>query len=368
MALNPSGAISLAGPTAGQSIAVELGVSATATISLNDTNVRTLAQVPSGVIVMPTNFYGKSNITFIPTQKAIFAWGRNASAPLSAGYRAISNLVSSTGVVATDTAITAPGRQFYAGAGYGTDKAIYGYGFYAAPNSVITDFINLVSNTGVVASNTTGPALARQSLAAACYGGDKALFGFGSGFQPAAPATVSNVINLVSNTGVVASQTSGVGTARQSCSGVGYGGTKAIFAFGFVTPTVTNISNLVSDTGVVATDTPGVGTARTSPASTSYGTGKGIYAFGGTPTVTNISSLVSDTGVVATDTPGVGTARTVVGGAGYGGDKGIFAYGSISPTWTNISNLVSNTGVVATDTPGVGTARTSVGAGFSTTA
>ena len=61
MTLNSSGPISLAGSTTGQSIAIELGVSATAQISLNDTNVRTLAGVPSGAIIMPTNFYGKSN-------------------------------------------------------------------------------------------------------------------------------------------------------------------------------------------------------------------------------------------------------------------------------------------------------------------
>jgi hypothetical protein len=30
---------------------------------MNDTNVRTLAAVPSGAIIMPTNFYGKSNFT-----------------------------------------------------------------------------------------------------------------------------------------------------------------------------------------------------------------------------------------------------------------------------------------------------------------
>lgn len=60
MALNSSGPISLAGATAGQSIAVELGASATGQISLNDTNVRTLAGVASGAITMPTNFYGKS--------------------------------------------------------------------------------------------------------------------------------------------------------------------------------------------------------------------------------------------------------------------------------------------------------------------
>ena len=59
MALNNSGPISLGGSTTGQSIALELGQSATGQISLNDANVRALAQVPSGAIIMPTNFYNK---------------------------------------------------------------------------------------------------------------------------------------------------------------------------------------------------------------------------------------------------------------------------------------------------------------------
>lgn len=62
MALNASGPISLGGSTAGQSINLELGQSAGTQISLNDTNVRSLAGVASGAIVMPTNFYGKSVI------------------------------------------------------------------------------------------------------------------------------------------------------------------------------------------------------------------------------------------------------------------------------------------------------------------
>lgn len=61
MPLNVSGPISLGGSTVGQSIAVELGQSGTAVISLNDANVRSLAGVPSGAIIMPTNFYGKSD-------------------------------------------------------------------------------------------------------------------------------------------------------------------------------------------------------------------------------------------------------------------------------------------------------------------
>ena len=61
MALNSSGPISLAGATAGQSIALELSLGTTTQISLNDTAVRTLAGVASGAISMPTDFWGKSN-------------------------------------------------------------------------------------------------------------------------------------------------------------------------------------------------------------------------------------------------------------------------------------------------------------------
>jgi len=58
MAMNSSGPISLAGATAGQSIALEIQQSPTAQISLNDTTVRELAGIPSGAISMPTDFWG----------------------------------------------------------------------------------------------------------------------------------------------------------------------------------------------------------------------------------------------------------------------------------------------------------------------
>ena len=61
MTLNASGPISLAGTLTGGSIASELALGATTQISLNCTSVRTLAGVPSGAIIMPTNFYGKAN-------------------------------------------------------------------------------------------------------------------------------------------------------------------------------------------------------------------------------------------------------------------------------------------------------------------
>lgn len=62
MALNSSGPISLGGSTAGQSVNLELGQSATAQISFNDANVRTLTGTTAGTaLIMPTNFYGKSS-------------------------------------------------------------------------------------------------------------------------------------------------------------------------------------------------------------------------------------------------------------------------------------------------------------------
>lgn len=63
MPLNASGPISLGGTTLGQSIALELNLSPTSQISLNQSDVRTLAQVPTGQIIMPTNFWGKSSFT-----------------------------------------------------------------------------------------------------------------------------------------------------------------------------------------------------------------------------------------------------------------------------------------------------------------
>jgi hypothetical protein len=79
---------------------------------------------------------------------------------------------------------------------------------------------NLVSNTGVVANDVTGVGTARTQLAAAVYGGDKAIFGYGS-----ASGGSTSTTNLVSNTGVVAANTTGVGTAREELAAAGYSST-----------------------------------------------------------------------------------------------------------------------------------------------
>ena len=284
-------------------------------------------------------------------QKVIFGYGNNGATNYS-----ITNLVSNTGVVATDTAGVGTARNGPAAAGYGTDKAIFGYG----RTSVNVSITNLVSNTGVVSTDTPGVGTARSYLAAAGYGSDKAIFGYGDS------GTNTAITNLVSNTGVVATDTTGVGTARSGLAAAGYGSNKAIFGYGFTTVNV-SITNLVSNTGVVSTDTTGVGTVRAYLAAAGYGSDKAIFGYGYTTVNVSMTNLVSNTGVVATDTTGVGTARHALAAAGYGSDKAIFGYGQTGVA-LSMTNLVSNTGVVATDTTGVGTIRNGLAAaGYSLT-
>ena len=184
----------------------------------------------------------------------------------------MTNKVSNTGVVATDTSGVGTARYNIAATGYGsTGQAIFGYGRTRDPgtgNQTVVSMTNLVSNTGVVASDTTGVGLTRDALGAARYGGDKAIFGFGQ------DNAYTAVTNLVSNTGVVASDTAGVGSSRNALAASSYGTDKAIFGYGTtdgVGTGSTAVTNLVSNTGVVATDTAGVGTARYWLAASTYG-------------------------------------------------------------------------------------------------
>ena len=116
----------------------------------------------------------------------------------------------------------------------------------------------------VVGNDVTGVGTSREGLAAAGYGGDKAIFGYGD-----TGSTSVSLTNLVSNTGVVGNDVTGVGTARLYLAAAGYGGDKAIFGFGFIGSPV-RTTNLVSNLGVVATNITGIGTSRYSLAAASY--------------------------------------------------------------------------------------------------
>ena len=292
------------------------------------------------------------------TQKGIFVYGYNGSF-----YG--SNLVNSSGVVASDVTAVGSTRQSSSGATYGLDKGII-YGGQNSSNTLI-GVSNLITNSGVVGTDVTAVG-ARQKQGGAGYGGDKAIFAFG-----VIGAGQTNNKNLVSNVGVVATDATGAGSARILPSAVAYGSSgQAVMAFGELPGSGGNtaVSNLISNTGVVASDTSAVGTARHHGWGTMYGGDKGVMAYGN-PTGssnTNISNLISNTGVVASDTSGVGSGRKGICAVNYGGDKGIFAYGDTG-SFVNTINLVNNVGVIASDTSGTGTARFNLGsAGYSLSA
>lgn len=230
-------------------------------------------------------------------------------------------------------------------------KAIFGYGSVSGTSGI--SLTNQVNINGLVATDVTGVGTARMSLAASGYGGDKAIFGYGYDFSNNLSMT-----NLASNIGVISSDVTGVGTVRRSLAASGYGGDKVIFGYGTAVG-VTAITNLASNLGVVSADVTGVGTLRRSLAAASYGVDKAIFGFGATSSgnSTATTNLVSNTGVVATDTTNSNYPRHDVGAASYGGDKAIFGFGqtylSGTANFSSATHLVSNLGILAAVTTGV---------------
>ena len=278
-----------------------------------------------------------------PTQKGIFGFG-NASG----SNTGVTNLISSSGVVASDTSAVGTARSNIGASTFGKDRAIFAFGD--------SNVSNIVANTGVVQSDVDQVGSARNSVVGCPFGGDKAIFSY--------TASV-DVTNLVSNSGVIASDTAGVGTQRDAMGGAGFGASNSngIWAYG---EGGHNISNIISTVGVVSANITGVGTARYNLAGTMFGGDRGIFGYGYAADQYSGTNKVSNTGVVASDTSGVGTARNFLAASTYGGDKGIFGFGNGNKSMTN---LVSNTGVVSADVTGVGTGRFELaGAGYSQSA
>ena len=115
---------------------------------------------------------------------------------------------------------------------------------------------------------------------------------------------------------------------------------KAIFAFGRADSGLIGISSLVNDVGVIASDTSAVGTARELLAAADYGTGTAIFAFGNTGSKVTTKNLINTSGVVASDATGAGTARSGLAACEYGTGLAIFAYGN-EAGYVSMSNLVN---------------------------
>ena len=154
MAMNTSGPISLAGSTAGVSIAQQLGLGATTQISLNDSAVRTLAGVPSGAIIIPTNFYGKSSTVTINLTIASNTKNYNIFSNKGGSYvagKTIINLTINSGVVVGSTSTSTYAMD--TGSGWATG-----------------DVIN-ITNNGYIAGKGGNYGAPAQSSAAAGHAG-----------------------------------------------------------------------------------------------------------------------------------------------------------------------------------------------------
>jgi hypothetical protein len=316
-------------------------------------NTLTFTTVASG-----SNDFVETRITGKSHNRAIFGFGYPGSIPSSN----ITNLVNVFGDVALDVTTSGTGRYNLAAAGYGFDKAMFGFGweelydgdgnFYAFQ---MYNVISRISNLGVYVSETSGIGTARGGLAAAGYGLDKAIFGFGNS------GTQLSYTNLVSNIGILSGDTTNASAnTKEALAATTYGLDKAIFGFGYNSVGAgTSTTNLVSNVGVLAATISGVSgvSTRTNPAAAGYGGDKAIFGYGSGGGTT--SNKVSNLGVVISDTAGVGTFRFALSAADYGGDKAIFGYGSTGAgtAGQTITNKVSNLGIVGTDNAGVGTKR-----------
>lgn len=306
--------------------------------------------MPTKLINLGLQFNDSSvRVTSKSVRNGLFGFGNTTFADSS-----LTNQVSSTGTIATDVSTIGTARQKLAAASYGGDKAVFAYGYIGSPTFQYANKSNLVSNLGVITTDSSVAGTLRDSLAAVGYGYDKAIFAYGTNGSAFDAYYYVDISNLVSNTGTISANGSAVGTARYGLAAVGYGGDKGMFAYGARFfgggPSSVNTVNLVSNTGTIQSDSSGAGTARSEVCAASYGGDKGIFLFG-SDNLTFVN-YVSNTGGITGNNSTVASGRNYNSATGYGGDKAIVAFGD-----SNKYNLISNTGVVANDGTIVATTR-----------
>ena len=355
MPLNASGAISLGGATAGQSVALELGLSGTAQITFNCTTVRTLAGVASGAIAL-NNFYGKSSgptvgvfyagqtsgTTWVNTTSRINACGTIIGAQTAIGtarYRAAgagmpTNAMfwggGTSGATTTNSAVrinacgalvgsqTTP-STIPAYAGLPAGGKLGNNGVYYAPYSISppsgycssqNNSVRLNACGGLVGQNITITAFCRQGVAGAVAG--SSLVVYGGDYNPCPSCCSSSLttkitrINACGNK-IAACLTPAV-TASSYQAGAPIGG-NAVF-FGYVTGggRVTRINACGAVVGSQTTITPN----RQSAGGAAIGT-NGVY-YGGC--LSNTVTRINACGAVVGGATTVGTARSGPAGAG----------------------------------------------------
>ena len=240
MALNSSGPISLGGNTAGQSIALELSLVTNAQISLNDTNVRALAAVPTGAITMPTNFYGKSATTPITATADQTARSYTATQTITSfnPLTAANGVVPYTYAVSSGTLPTALSIAPTTGLVSGTVNAAY-----AAAN--VTFNVKDSTNTFATTTSTVNFTVFAQTTATAVTtarvytNGQGAIASFN-------PLTASNGTGTYTYS--ISSGTLPTGLSLNPTTGAVTGTPTAIYAAADIVFTVKDSNNVVAAT------------------------------------------------------------------------------------------------------------------------
>ena len=334
MTLNASGPIILAGTTAGQSIEIELGGSGTAQISLNCTTVRTLAGVASGAIIMPTNFYGKSN----GTTKGVFYGG------LVTTYTNLVTRINACGALVGSETAAGTARGLFAGAKVGANGLFYNVGL-----------VTRINACGALVGSETNVGTVRNALAGATVGSNGLFYGGGTGGGGCCCVTYYNTVTRINACGALVGSETNVGTARDYLAGATVGSNGLFYGGCFRSNTVTRINAC----GALVGSQTNVGTVREILAGATVGS-NGLF-YGGYATINNVGVIsnivtrINACGALVGSETNVGTIRYALAGATVG-SNGLF-YGGYAAAASNLVTRINACGALVGSQTNVGTAR-----------
>lgn len=348
MALNATGAISLAGTTTGQSIALELGLSGTAQITMNCTAVRTLAGVASGAITL-SNFYGKSNGPSV----AVF-YGYVVSPTTSNQVRRFNACSANVG---SETTVGATKSWNNAGAYVGTNGSYISN--VAAACCATTRQITRINSSGtLVGSETSFETVYHNSEAVTAYTRIGATDGIVFG-GPRACSGWTDYVDKVNPCGVKTNVSTTIGAFIQSYNAgaqAGAAGTTGVYFGGrwcwtrldcngvCVMDQVANrqtvrLNACGAKIGAAITTTPSWRFNLTAAKVGNNGLFYGGYLYGvylcqvtyflGTCAPKNIVTRLNACGTLVGETNSIGTARSYSGAASGIGTNGIFQGGAL---------------------------------------
>lgn len=275
MPLNNSGPISLGGSTSGQSIALELGLSPTGTISLNTSAVRTLAEKPSGSITMPTDFWGK------PINTGLFAGGVQ-----SPSTRIQSIAISTTGNSTSFGNLTL-GRQLLGAVGSSTRAVWAGGTDGSTPYSTI-DY-NTFSSAGNSINFGNLNAISFALAVGNCGSSTRGIFSGGRDLETGFQSTI-RFITIASE-----GNSSNFGSLLNSCSGLGScsSQTRGVMANGRAASEHLNVIQYITIASTGSAIDFGDTSARTDGLSGCSSSTRGVFALSKEFDVSNVMEYVT---------------------------------------------------------------------------